>query len=148
MEQQELTIKADGINYHVNLIQDGLKIRDAAQRNITLGMALDNVHRRITRKGKIEVLTSLDGRFKLKRGKISGRFASRQDYHDEGDYEHSVYTLDLRDKNLVIELGMRCLYLDCSEDVSMDGCIVKTRKHWYEPWQEVSLENPEICWNV
>jgi hypothetical protein len=146
MKQQELTIKADGINYHLHLIQDRLKIRDESQGNITIGMILDGANKRITKKGKIEALTSLNGRFKLKKGKTCGRFTSKQEYYSEEDCQHSVYNLDLKDKNLVIELGMRCFYTDHSEHVSMGGCIVKTRKHWYEPWNEVRLENPEICW--
>jgi len=138
MELNKLTIKAEDIAplaYH--LIQDRLRKRDAGKGNPDLSMAFSNVYARTERKGRIETISS--------NGKSTGKKGTFRIVWEEimetGNSLSTCY-LDLKDKNLAIELRKYCGDMGDSYTTG----VIKTRSHWYERWHRQILKNPEICW--
>jgi len=125
MSQSELTIRATGINYQVR---------------VTTKKPIENKRRSIER-GRLESLTSLDGKVNLEGGKNpNGTFYSRWDEDNSGD--NSFRTLRLREKDRLIEIEEHVDYCGCGEIFG----VIKTRNHWYEKWKEKKLENLNLFW--
>jgi hypothetical protein len=146
MVLETLTIKSEGVkpmNYHVHLTQTELRERNQEKRNCTLAMAFSNVFSKTVIKGKVEALSSLDGK-QLETRRPAGRFSSTNEETYEAGVGSGTQTLTLKDRNTLIEVT------EYNNDLCDHGSygVMKTRNHWYQPWKQVALTNPEICWDL
>ena len=136
MNQSELRIKADGIDYRVRVTQE----KEKEIRSSFLSM-LSGISCQIEKRGKIESLTSLDGKINSGNEKNQkGTLYSKWEENFSEDF--SFHILKLQTENTLIEIKRYVNYCGCGESFG----TLKTRNHWYEEWKGKKLENISLHW--
>jgi len=136
MNQSELRIKADGIDYRVRMIQE----KEKESKGSFLSM-LSGISSQVERRGRIESLTSLDGKINSEKGKNqNGTFYSKWKENSSEDF--SFHTLKLQTESTLIEIKEYVNYCGCGEAFG----TLKTRNHRYEKWKSKKLENINLHW--
>jgi hypothetical protein len=134
MSQSELTVRAKGINYRVRMIQEKEKESKGSLSSMFFG-----INSQVERRGRIESLTSLDGKINSENEKNQkGTFYSRWEENSGEDF--SFHILRLQTEKALIEIEEYVNYCGCGEIFG----TLKTRNHRYKKWEGKRLENISI----